>query len=89
MKHGGHPARWNYEFIEYYKKAMANSTIPDITNQLFHKIKYHGAFRDHFTPSLRHINHLIQIDGKPNLELTEPRCEIYKISLSFPPQSKK
>ena len=32
---------------------------------------------------LRQINHLIQIDEKPNLELKEPRWEIYKISISF------
>ena len=37
---------------------------------------------------LRQINHLIQIDEKPNLELKEPRWEIYKISISFSFQSK-
>ena len=33
--------------------------------------------------SSRQINHLIQFDEKPNLEIQEPRWEIYKISISF------
>ena len=39
-------------------------------------------------PFLRQINHLIQIDEKPNIELKEPRWEIYKISISFNFESK-
>ena len=46
-------------------------------------VTYDEAERDYFTASLRQINHLIQIDEKPNLEMMEPRWELYKISISF------
>ena len=80
--------RWDYGFIEYYHKALALYTDPDKRSELLHKIKLNEVQRDYFTPSLRDISHLIQIDEKPNLEMKEPRCEIYKISLSFQPQRK-
>ena len=82
------PAKWDYEYIEYYKKAMANSTDSTQRSQYLDHIQANETYRDFYTQSLRHINHLIQIDEKPNLELKEPRSEIYKISLSFRPQSK-
>ena len=61
---------------------MANSPKED-KMELFHLIKMHEGFRDYYGSSLWQINHLIQLDPKPNLELKEPRWEIYKISLSF------
>ena len=81
------PAQWDFEFIEYYKKAIAVSTDPDEISRNLQLIKLSEAQRDYFTPSLRQIDHLVQIDEKPNFELKEPRCEIYKISLSFQAQS--
>ena len=83
MKKDEDPAQWDHGYIEYYKKAMAKSTKPNLTKLLSVRIKFYEALRDFYTQSLRHINHLIQIDEKPNLELKEARCEIYKISLSF------
>ena len=87
-KYPADPAQWNYEYIEYYKKAMANSTDLHIKSELLGRIKHQEAYRDFYTESLRHINHLNHVDKKPNLELKEPRCEIYKISLSFRTQRK-
>ena len=79
------PTEWDYEYIDYYKKALENTRDPNERSQDLDRIKYHEAFRDYFAPSLRHINHLVQIDEKPNLELKEPQCQIYKISSSFQP----
>ena len=86
MKHkqkDKHPSERDYDYVEYYQKSMKTCSDPEQKSIWFLRLKYHEALRDYFTQSLRHINHLIQIDEKPNLELTEPRCEIYKISLSF------
>ena len=41
------------------------------------------AFKEMYTPSIRHIKPLIQLDDEPNSEIYEAKCEIYKISLSF------
>ena len=79
---------WDYEFIGYFHKALAFSTDPEKRSSILHLIKFSEAQRDYFPPSLRHINHLIQKDDKPNLELKEPQCEIYKISISFRAPSK-
>ena len=62
------PALKDYGYIEY----LQESTL----------IKSHESARDYFTASLRQVNHLIQI-GEPNLELSEPKWELYKVSISF------
>ena len=80
---GKDPTKRDYGYIEYYHKAMPLYTDPDENSELFHRIKYHEALRDYYTQTVRNIDHLVQIDQKPNRELTEPRCEIYKITLSF------
>ena len=82
-QYGKDQRAWDYGYIEYYHKAMANYTDPEERSDVFYRIKYHEARRDYFTQSMRQINHLVQIDEQPNLELKEPRWEIYKISLSF------
>ena len=41
------------------------------------------ALKEIRTPSLKSIKPLIQLDEKPNLEIKEPRWELYKVSLSF------
>ena len=74
--------RMDYSYIEYLHKAMANTPKED-KMELFHLIKMHEGFRDYYSSSLWQINHLIQLDEEPNLDLKEPRWEIYKISLSF------
>ena len=73
----------DYGYIDYMKKALAMTTDPAARMPMIQFMKMHEAERDYYTPSLRQINHLIQIDEKPNLELKEARCEIYKLSLSF------
>ena len=62
---------------------MMNDTDPCSKEKQIQYVKYNESRRDYYTPSLRQINHLIQIDEKPNLELMEPRWELYKISISF------
>ena len=90
------PAVRDYSYIKYLLKSVEacnfNLTAPD---RMFRKkefrqkelflnlIRYHESKRDLFAPSLRQVNHLIQIDEKPNLELLEPKWELYKISFSF------
>ena len=83
-----HPARRDYEFIEYLRKSMANQPDPSERNKLLQEIQFHEAERDYFTQPLRHINHLIQFDKNPNAELKEARWELYKISFSFNKRSK-
>ena len=76
----------DYTYIEYYRKAYENE---DGERNPMEKDLYLYCFREaevnryYFTGSLWQINHLIQFDSKPNLELKEPRLEIFKISLSF------
>ena len=62
---------------------MMNSQDPSHKEETLQFVKFHEGIRDYSTPSLRQINHLIQIDEKPNLELMEPKWELYKISISF------
>ena len=90
------PTVRDYSYIEYLQKSVVacnfNLTAPDSTfrqkefrqKEVFlNLIRYHESKRDFFAPSLRQVNHLIQIDEKPNLELLEPKWELYKISISF------
>ena len=62
---------------------MMNIKDPSEKELILQTVKFHEGERNCFTPSLRQINHLIQLDGKPNLELLEPKWELYKISISF------
>ena len=91
------PVERDYGYIAYFQKSMDNyreHAAPDQTGRdlsakeknlqrMIRKIMIHEGLRDYFSASLRQINHLIQIDQKPNLELTEPKWELYKISISF------
>ena len=77
------PIEKNYAYIEYYRKSMMNTKDPSDKEEELQLVKFHEGRRDYFTPSLRQINHLIQIDEKPNLEIMEPKWELYKISISF------
>ena len=77
------PIEMDYSYIEYYRKSMLNSKDPSEKERILQHVKFHEGIRDYSTQSLRQINHLIQIDEKPNLELMEPKWELYKISISF------
>ena len=75
------PSKRNFEYIEYYQKAYELETHPQKKEFYQFEIQEQEAFRDYHTESLKQINNLIQI-GKPNLELKEPKEELYKISVS-------
>ena len=73
----------DYSFRDFFRKAYENVTRPDFKMKYLHVLRDCEARRDFHIGSLRQINHLIQFDPTPNLELNEVRCEIYKISVSF------
>ena len=77
------PIENDYAYIEFYIKSMMNYQDPSAKERILQFVKFNEGNRDYFTPSLRQINHLIQVDEKPNLELMEPKWELYKISISF------
>ena len=78
------PSERDYAFIEYFRKSLENGTEEwSFRKILFERIKFLESERDYFIGSLKPINHLIQIDEEPNLELMEPKWELYKISISF------
>ena len=77
------PIEKDYAYIEYFRKSMMNIKDPAEKERILQHVKFHEGIRDYSTQSLRQINHLIQIDEKPNLELMEPKWELYKISISF------
>ena len=66
------PVAIDYSYIEYFQ----SETSEDL------HIKLHEGKRDYYTVSLRQVNHLEQI-GKPNLELSEVKWELYKVAISF------
>ena len=70
--------------MEYFKKAYANSSDADPNKELLFKtILRTEAFKELYTPSMRHIKSLVQLDDEPNWEIYEAKWEIYKISLSL------
>ena len=73
----------NYGYIEYLRKAMEKNSCPLEKERKLIGIKFHEARRNYYSQSLKPINHLIQIDERPNLGLMEPKWELYKISISF------
>ena len=78
----------DYSYIDFFRKAYENDTQPARKIDHLHILRGTEAERDFYTGSIRQINHLIQFDPKPNLELKEARQEIYKISVSFEPKCK-
>ena len=79
------PAEKDYEYIDTLRKSMIGQPVPRKKEDMSNIIKSHESKRDYYTASLRPIKHLIQIDQKPNMELEEPRWELYKVSISFQP----
>ena len=76
------PSKTDFGYIEYFKKAM-NHPKCDRKQLMFMQVKFHEAQRDYHTPGLKPFNHLIHIDEKPNLNITEAKWELYKVSISF------
>ena len=83
-----HPAKIDYGFIEYLRIAAESYLDPPLKDWVACSIKFYEGQRDFHAPSLKQINHLIQIDEKPNQEMKEPKWELYKISISFQARSK-
>ena len=75
-------------YIDCYRRAYENETRPTEQMRFLYRLLDTEAARDFDVGGLRQINHLIQMDPTPNLELKEARSEIYKISISFEPKSK-
>ena len=73
----------NYDFIEYFRKSYELMPNPECKELAYYQLLEHEAIRDYHIESLRQVNHLLQIDQQPNFELTEPKEELYKISVSF------
>ena len=73
----------NYGYLEFYRKSYECENHPTKKILAYNLWKEAEARRDFHKGSIRQINHLIQFDQEPDLELTEPLWEIYKISVSF------
>ena len=73
----------NYDYLDFYRKSYECEKVPTKKTRAYNLWKEAEARRDFYTGSMRQINHLIQYDHKPDLDLMEPRWEIYKISVSF------
>ena len=78
----------DYSYIDFFQKAYENETRLPLKMTYLHTLRICEAEKDFHTGSIRQINHLIQFDPKPNLELKEAVKEIYKISISFEPKRK-
>ena len=77
------PNRWDYSFLEFFRKAVENETDQEMKSKYLHGLRDLEATRDLWTESVKEINPLIQLCPGPNLELTEAKVELYKISVSF------
>ena len=73
----------DYGYIDTLRESMISQPDPHLKAEISNRIKSAESERDYFTATLRPIKHLIQIDRNPNLELVEPRWELYKVSISF------
>ena len=73
----------DYGYIDTLRESMISEPDPHVKEEVSNRIKWAESERDYFTATFRPIKHLIQIDRNPNLELVEPRWELYKVSISF------
>ena len=55
----------------------------EIKSRMIHSLRHSEATKDFYTESIKQFNPLIQFDPEPNIELTEARVELYKITISF------
>ena len=75
----------DYSYLEYYRKAYSYEYDPIKKADWFHALLDAEGRRDYHLGSIRPINHAIQFDQTPNLELKEAKWEIYKVSVGFHP----
>ena len=91
LEHKQHNIPWpekDYSYIDLFREAYEKENRPMKKMKILHELRAGEAKRDFFNGSIRQIQHLIQLDPTPNLELKEARCEIFKISVSFEPARK-
>ena len=74
----------DYSFSEYYRKAYEYDSPGYRKKSFWNDWQNAEAMRDFYTGSLTEIKHLVQLDQTPDLDLQEPKWELYKISISFP-----
>ena len=75
-------------FLEYFRKSHEYEQDLEKKKFALNTLRATEIRYDFFRGSLKSISNLIQFDPKPNYELKEARCEIYKISVSFEPTRK-
>ena len=75
-------------FLEYFRKAYEYEDDLEKKKFALDNLRALEIENDFYRGSLKSISNLIQFDPKPNFELKETRCEIYKISVSFEPKRK-
>ena len=74
---------WDYTFIDYFQKAYENeNNNSELKRNIFMTLRKAEARRDYYNGMIKEIKQLEQLDHTPNLELTEPKCEIYKITIN-------
>ena len=72
-------------FLEYFRKSYEYEHDLEKKKFALNNLRATEIRYDFYRGSLKSISNLIQFDAKPNFELKETRCEIYKISISFEP----
>ena len=74
---------WDYTFIDYFQKAYENENNDSaLKRNIMITLRKAEARRDYYNGMIKEIKDLEQFDCTPNLELTEPKCEIYKITIN-------
>ena len=74
---------WDYTFIDYFQKAYENENNDSALKcNILITLRKAEARRDYYNGMIKEIKDLEQFDCTPNLELTEPKCEIYKITIN-------
>ena len=74
---------WDYTFIDYQRKAYENENSNMLfKHNLLMTLRKAEARRDYYNGMIKEIKHLEQFDQTPNIELKEPKWEIYKITIN-------
>ena len=76
------PSQWDYSFVEYYRKAYEFENNDAMKYSFWISLREAEARRDFYTGMIKEIKRLEQFDSTPNLELKEPKWEIYKITIN-------
>ena len=77
----------DYSYIDYLEKANNYNNDRKKEVAILNALREEKVRRDYHLSSLKQINHAIQFDQTPNLDLKEVRSEIFKITINFAPIS--